>query len=206
MFEYLAPGFLYSLIKDAVSVVRQRRRQSSSSEIVELRQKWKPEFEKHILETRRQQLRKDVIIRDVKRLDHYPNIDEKSKHGISPWFRVGLMSIYHKGILVGLEWSKLTSDADGELLFTDYKKGEHGDVRVILIGYVPFENIVSVDWDGDEYYRFPHIYCYFDARRKEPYEKLAFCEERQLDHITYYTDVASYDDVRKRSRKLGLEY
>jgi hypothetical protein len=205
MFEFLTPGFLYSLIKDAVAVVRGRHRRLSPSEIVELRQKWKPEFEKHILETRRQQLRKDVIIRDMKRLDDYPNIDEKSKRGISPWFRVGLMGIYHKGVQMGLSWSRLTEDSDGELRFTDYKNGEHGDINLILIGYVPFENIASVDWEGDEYYGFPHLYCYFDARRKEPYEKLAFCEERQLDHITYYTEVASYEAVRRRSRKRGFE-
>jgi hypothetical protein len=90
--------------------------------------------------------------------------------------------------------------------FTDYKKGESGDIKVILIGYVPFENIESVDWRGDEYYGFPHLYCYFDARRKEPYEKLAFCEKREMTDIPFYTEVAPYPAVRKRSRKLGLEY
>jgi hypothetical protein len=202
----LAPGFLYSLTKDAVALVRRRRRRLSPSEIIELRQKWKPEFEQHLIELMSQQLRKDVIIRDMKRLDDYPNINEKSKRGISPWFRVGLMGIYHKGALIGLRWTTLTEDSEGELRFTDYKKGEKGDVKVILMGYVPFENIASVDWRGDEYYGFPHLYCYFDARRNEPYEKVAFCEERQLDHITYYTEVASYEAVRRRSRKLGLDY
>jgi hypothetical protein len=60
---------------------------------------------------------------------------------------------------------------------------------VVLVGYVPFENIESVDWHGDEYYGFPHLYCYFDARRKEPYEKLAFCEKKEMNGIPFYTEV-----------------
>ena len=100
----------------------------------------------------------------------------------------------------------LTEDAKGEWRFTNYKKGEKGDIKVILIGYVPFENVESVDWEGEEYYGFPHIYCYFDARRNEPYEKVAFCEERDLDGNPFYTEIVSYPAVRKRSRKLGLKY
>jgi hypothetical protein len=86
----------------------------------------------------------------------------------------------------------------------DYKNGEKGDIRVMLIGYVPFENIESVDWREDEYYTFPHLYCYFDAHRRVPYEKVAFCEKRELDGFPYYSEVASYPAVRKRSRKRGL--
>jgi len=74
-----------------------------------------------------------------------------------------------------------------------------------LVGYVPFENIESADWYGDEYYGFPPLYCYF-CHRKEPYEKLAFCEKRDLDGTPYYPEVAPYPAVRKRSRKLGLEF
>jgi hypothetical protein len=201
------PTFIYSLLKDVASWLWAlvRGRHLSPSEKIRLREKWKPEFEEHIYQQRKEKLREDVIIRDVKRMDIYPETDEKGR-GISPWFRAGLMGTYHKGALIGLRWTTLTKDAKDEWRYTDYQKGEHGDVNVILIGYIPFENIESVDWRGDEYYGFPHIYCYFDARRKEPYEKTAFCEQRHLDHITYYTEIAPYDAVRKRSRKLGLTY
>lgn len=71
----------------------------------------------------------------------------------------------------------------------------------MLIGYVPYENIETVNWDGDEYYSFPHIFCYFDTKRKEPYETLEFCEEKHFDGDPYYTKVAEYDSVYAFSLK-----
>src|SRR5271169_6669253 len=71
-------------------------------------------------------------------MDSYPDVDENAK-GISPWFRAGLVGTYHKGALIGLEWTTLTEDTVGEWRLTDYKNGEKGDIRVMLIGYVPFE-------------------------------------------------------------------
>ena len=50
----------------------------------------------------------------------------------------GLVGTYHKGALIGLRWTTLTADAKGDWRFTDYNKGETSDIKVILIGYVPF--------------------------------------------------------------------
>jgi hypothetical protein len=74
------------------------------------------------------------------------------------------MRTYHS-ILIGLNWYKLIEDGDGRWRYPDYKHGEKGDINLILIGYVPYENIESVDWEGDEYYGEPHIYCHFDPQR-----------------------------------------
>jgi hypothetical protein len=147
MIELLAPGFIYSLLKDTWGALRRRRRRLSPAQILSLRQKWKPLFEEEIIKNHTQKLRKDIIIRGVKRLDDYPNVDEKKK-GISPWFRVGLMGTYHKGILAGLRWGKLTRQGEDDWRFTDYKS-EKGDIKVILIGKIAFESIESVDWEGD---------------------------------------------------------
>jgi hypothetical protein len=204
MIEWLAPGFLYAIVKDTFGALRRRHRRLSPAQILELRQKWKPLFEEEIMKNHTQKLRKDIIIRDVKRMDDYPNVDEKKK-GISPWFRVGLMGTYHKGILVGLRWGKLTSHGENAWKLTDYKS-QSGDIKVILIGKIPFESIESVDWKGDEYYYFPHIYCYFDTKNKEPYEDLTFCEQRcNPGWPPFYVDVAPYEEARRLSKKLGLE-
>lgn len=207
MIEWLTPGVIYSLLKDIMRALRGRRRRLSPAQILEIRQKWKPQFEEEVWKTHSQDLSKDVIIRDVKRLNNYPNTDEKAK-GISPWFRVGLMGTYHKGVLIGLSWGSLTQLDDGKSWrHTNYKSGEHGDLKTILIGYIPFENIVDVDWHGDEYYYYPHIFCYFDARRNEPYERLAYCVERcNPGGRPFYTEVAPYDEVRKLSKKHGVPY
>lgn len=116
------------------------------------------------------------------------------------------MATYHKGIQVGLRWGKLTMDkTTNKWRYTNYESGENGDIKVILIGYIPYENIEAVDWDGDEYYAFPHIYCYFNTKRKEPYERLVFCEEKHLDDFPFYSEVPDYDTVHKmRKNRCGL--
>lgn len=196
-FGFLSLG--YRLLKDFLSWKNRKKRHLTPSELVKLRKKWKEEFESKLIERRKEGLRADIIVRDMKRMDNYPDIDENSK-GISPWFRVGLMGTYHRGILVGLRWDTLTLENDN-WRYTDHRAGEEGDIKVILIGYIPYENIEEVDWEGDEYYYFPHIYCHFDAKRKEPYDKLAFCEQKHSNDIPFYTEVAEYANVRKHSKK-----
>lgn len=203
MIEWIAPGFVYSVIKDAWGAFRGRRRALTPAQILELRQKWKPLFDNEIWKTHNEKLRKDVIVRDVKRLDSYPVVDRNAK-GISPWFRASLLATYHRGIFIGLRWGELTQDESGEWRYTNYDAGEKGDLKVVLIGQVPFENIEAVDWNGDEYYYYPHIYCYFDAKKKEPYENLVFCVEKSNSYGTnYYVDIASLEQVRQASKKLG---
>lgn len=190
------PGFLYSALKDAVGYFRDRRRKPSSSEIVAKRQKWKPVFEEQIRDRQRNGLRLDAIVRDMKRVDNYP--DAKEGKGISSWFRVGLVGTYYRGIYLGLEWTTLTRDKDGvHWRQTDYQSGEQGDVRVALLGSVPYEFIDNVDWDGDEFYQFPHIYCFF-RHNGEPYEHLGYyTEDKNPGGFPYYTEVVPYGAVRK---------
>jgi hypothetical protein len=69
MIEYLAPGFLYSLLKDGYAVVRGRHRRLTPEQVLELRQKWKKEILPILWERTQKKLRLDVIIRDIKRLD-----------------------------------------------------------------------------------------------------------------------------------------
>lgn len=204
MIEYGLLSPLYRILKDAWAALRKAKRSPSPAEVVQLRQKWKGEFESKLWERRQAGQRSDVIVRDVKRIDSYPDTDGNTK-GISPWFRVGLMGTYHRGILLGLRWGSLVREESG-WKYRNYKKEEAGKLKVILIGYVPYENIEAVDWEGDEFYGFPHLYCHFDARSKEPYERCAFCEQQFLDETPFYTEVAEYDAVHKRSRKHGLEY
>src|SRR5271168_1510919 len=95
MIEMLAPGFLYALAKDSWKAAFGGKRRLSAATIIELRQKWKPLFEAEVWKNYREKLRSDVVIRDMKRFDTYPDITEGK--GISPWFRVGLVDTYHRG-------------------------------------------------------------------------------------------------------------
>jgi hypothetical protein len=79
---------------------------------------------------------------------------------------------------------------------------------VLLISSIPYENIEQADWDGDEYYGDPHIYCWFN-NKKVPYEHTAIYTKH--DPIVegapppWFTEVANVEDVRRRSKKLGLD-
>ena len=199
MLEFLAPGFLYSIVKDGIAAVRHRRRRLSPAEVVARRNKWKPLFEAYISENHRKRLREDVIVRDMKRIDSYPEVEEGK--GISAWFRVGLVGTYHRGILLGLRWDTLTRTSDGKhWRTTNYSAGEQGDVKVVLVGRVPYEYIDDVDWDGDEYYGYPHIYCSFD-HKNEPYEHVGYCTETvPPTGLPFYTEVVTYNQVRRTAR------
>jgi hypothetical protein len=203
--EYLAPGFLYSLLKDSVSVIRGKQRSLSNSQIIELRQKWKPLFEKHVWETHRDELTSEIIVRDMRRIDNYPELKKTS--GISPWFRAGLVGTYHRGIYAGLSWGTLTKHHE-HWRYTNRTAGEKGDIKVLLIGSIPYESIDNVDWNGDEYYSDPHVYCFF-AFKKELYEHTGFYEQHTPlsgNGLPFYTETAPYDQVRRLSRRLGIAH
>ena len=206
MWEVLPLSLVYNVLKDVWRAISGRGRRLSPQEKVRLRLKWKTEFEERFVDRRQRKLRQDVIIRDMSRLDGYPAHSDREK-GISSWFKAGFVGTYHRGIELGLSWENLVEDqAIGQLRLPNRGKGEEGNCKVLLIGYVPYENIESVDWEGDQYYGEPQIYCYFDARKKQPYERLAYCEEKRIDDdFEYYVPVAELDAVKKLSRKHGIK-
>jgi hypothetical protein len=107
MFDSIPWGVVYSLLKDSSGVFANRR--LSNPERLKRRLELKPLFEARVVKTYREGLRKDVVIHDLARLDEYPTATRK--RGISPSFRLGLVGITHRGILVyvGFFPQRLTS-------------------------------------------------------------------------------------------------
>lgn len=195
-------GFIYSLVKDAVGwVVRLvwRKPRLTNEEKIERRERWRPIFEAEVTKNWREKLRSDVIIRDVRRMDKYPDVDEKAR-GISPWFRVGLADTYHRGILVGFHWDELVTTPQGGWREKDFNEDvEDGKiVKVLVAGRIPYDAIETVNLDGDEFYYYPHIYCHFDIKQ-QPYESVGYFEEFQNPGgRPHYTEVADAKYVKKR--------
>jgi hypothetical protein len=187
-----------------IHLVKREGKNLSPGELVKHSEKLRKQFQDEIYKCRAEQLRKDVIIRHVNRMDSYPDTEEKAK-GISSWFRAGLLDIYHKGILIGLRFGTLSEGPDG-WRFTNYDNGEKGDIKVYMIGKIPYEFIEGVNFDGDEYYSFPHIFCHF-ASKGEPYEEIVFCEEIDMGSgHPYYKEIAKFDEVQENSISWGGEY
>jgi hypothetical protein len=181
--------------------INRNNRKIDGTKIVKARERFKKEFSEKIHERFLQELREDVVIRDIRRVNLYP--DTPKHKGISPWFKVGLLETYHGGIQVGLRWYELIFDKHlNSWREVDYSEDETGEKKLILIGFIPFEQIEMVDWEGDEYYYLPQIYCYFDTKRREPYESLAYCEKRESEGgRPYYVKFAEYDAIKKATRK-----
>lgn len=176
---------------------------SSNAELVHHREKLRKEFDQELLKIRAEKLRRDVIIRDIDRVDGYPNTDDEDS-GISSWFRIGILETYTRGIKVGLRWVGLT-ECEGGYRYTDYKNNEEKEISALLVGEIPFESIVTVNWEGDEYYYFPHIYCYFN-NNGEPYERLFFCEKVDMGNgIDYYKEITDYQSVRANSIRDNID-
>ena len=68
---------------------------------------------------------------------------------------------------------------------------------MLLLVISPMENIVHVDWEGNEYYSNAPIFCLFDAKNGEPYEKLAYCERVKHGQADRYVELVQFESVIK---------
>lgn len=123
-----------------------------------------------------QKLRREVVIRNAHRLDDYP--DFKEEPGISPWFRLGILGLYHRGIECGsfIERAAINPLTGQWHLWTRQNELQLGFVGTAVkpILRIPYDNIIEIDAEGDEYDSFPHFFCEF-ANRGEPYEEVRWC-------------------------------
>ena len=187
-----------------IHLVKREGKNLTPGELVKHSEELRKQFQEEIYKNRANNLRKDVIIRHVNRMDSYPEIDNNKK-GISPWFRAILLDTYHKGIMIGLQFCKFSESHDG-LSFDSSHNNEKGEIQAYMVGKIPYEHIEGVNFDGDEYYYFPHIYCHF-ANKGEPYEEIVFCQEIDVGNgHPYYKEIAKYDEVQENSKVLGREY
>jgi len=140
----------------------------------------------------------NIIIRDISRMDSYPNVNEKDK-GISSWFKLEYKCISHKSIDFFISIDSIKYDK--------FKKGwvtceySYDAVNAFVIGKIPFEYIVEIDWEGDEYYNYPHLYCNFDSKNKSPYYEVVYALREDLDGYVLYEEIDSLKAVLKRSKK-----
>jgi len=201
MWEFFGGSLIYSMLKDLLAAVRGRRRRLTPEQVLELRQKWKKEIEPKLWERTQDKLSMDVIIRDMKRLDEYPDTTDPNRKGISAWFRCGLSSTYHNGIEVNLGWYGLVKEEIGWRL---PKKGEKDEQTVAMVACIPYERIEKVDWWGDTFYSNSQVYCHFDGKHGTPYDDIFYGTlEQNPGGPWFYLKVATGDEVEKNSRAAG---
>jgi len=199
-------GFGYGLLKDAASWAVRRFGRPDPAKVVAIRRRWKQEIEthRHPADPFRLQLGTNIIIRDISRMDLYPKVNPV-RRGISPWFKVEYKDTYHRGIEVILRVEGMRRDSPkGRWRVADIN--EESQFNGWVIGRIPFERIREIDWDGDENYTVPHIYCAFTGWRKEPYEEVVvMAKHGESEDLSFFTEVTDYRSawrglLTKRSR------
>jgi len=190
------------ITKDAISLLWRSLRKPDPAVLIERRQKIKADVETHLRWIDDSSRYGEAIIRDVKRADEYPNADEKSK-GVSAWYKTSLLGTYHRGIQIGLGIASLKRSPDGTCwhLTRDYA---HRDINAIIVGRIPYDRIVVIDWEGDEYYSGAHIYCRYSGWRPSACEDIILCEEHISDYPqphSWYGEIVSYRDALKITRR-----
>ena len=171
-------NLIIGLLLDLGKFLFKRFKKPDPVQVLKHREKFKKEFEQNLRQRDKYGTRGDAIIRDIKRMDSYPDIDARMK-GISPWFRVEVKGLYHKGVEVFISMPRyIKKDKNDAWTFTEYNDQDE-KLLVYPVGRIPFDVIKYIDWEGDGYYRFPHIYCEFKEFKGQPYESIPFFEKRE---------------------------
>lgn len=107
------------------------------------------------------------------------------------------MGTYNTGVLLGLRWTYI-EEKNGEWIESQQQQSD-SNLKVMLLGELPFEAIETVNFEGDDYYSQPHIFCHFDFKG-EPYKRLFYGQEQQLDpnFPTFYSEVSEYKPTRRK--------
>jgi len=153
----------------------------------------KTEFENNLTFGRFGRLEGEVIIRDVRRLRYYPDEDKSFwRTGAGSWYKAELKSLYHNGIevIVGFP-EKFANDPNTE----SWHKADEGDTLAYKVGRIPFQNIVNVDWVGDDHYDTPIVYCQYRGILRTPYERLMYYIYRPDLELLWPLD--EYDPVKQ---------
>lgn len=120
----------------------------------------------------------EVLVRSIYD-DVYPDSNEDGEP--SSWFKSFLNDTYNDGIQLNIlcwTYETIVINPIGEwMLLKDFEKisyeGETLQLKVNIIGRIPFYNIVEIDEDGDNYYPFPHLHCIF-TKENGPYAEICY--------------------------------
>lgn len=113
----------------------------------------------------------EVIIRSI--YDKaYPEENTLLNNDGTGYYKAEVYDFYHNGLLVrAYPYAQKIIICDEEYDGNIQEK----EVSVEILGCIPFENIIEYDFDGDEYYPFPHLFCDF-VNPTDPYEKIRYID------------------------------
>lgn len=109
----------------------------------------------------------EVLIRSIYDLNYPQNIiNDQGKGG---FFKAEVYDFYHNGLMV--RCSPYRMDA-----LVKYENGKENEVEKMSLetfGCIPYENIIEYDYEGDQYYQYPHLYCDY-VTGSDPFEEIKY--------------------------------
>jgi len=127
-------------------------------------------------------------------MDIYPEIPKEK--GISPWFKAEVKGLYHRGVEVFISTPKYIIFDKEKREWGFAKDNEKNGIIAFPVGKILYDYIVKIDWEGDEFYPFPHIYCNFQ-NKKEPYEEVIFYKHCGEGEHKYYLQIENFYPYEK---------
>jgi len=171
-----------------------KKLQGNPVEVIKRREELHNNFLKHMPLPDDYGICGEAVIRDIKRFDSYPDLTSRKK-GKFPWFQVEMKRFYHRGIEVFLGVPKaIRKDIYGEWNITEIR--DEDTITGYVVGRVPFDRIVHIDWRGDENNPYPHIFCRYNRFREHPYETIAIF--KKIENSEYVEEVKPF---RKKDLK-----
>lgn len=190
---WLALGF--NIIKGIFGFLAHMVRGTKPEEILKKRQILKHDIESHL------HRRKDAygtlgnaIVRDIDRMDYYLHDNPKKSYASYAWFRVEIKDISYRSLDCFISMPEEIIYDEGKNRWRFTKQGEKG-INAYPVGKIPYENIINIDWNGDEYYPFPHIYCRY--RNRSPYLAIHYYLKQGREPHEYYQQVEGFEPHKK---------
>jgi len=118
----------------------------------------------------------EILIRSIYDKSYPDNSDDFPgfyKAEVFAWYHNGLEVRAHPyGVSAKVRYLKDEAEYGSE----NPKDYDVVECKLEVFGCVPFESIIEYDTDGDEYYKFPHLFCDYQCG-SEPYEQIRYRDE-----------------------------
>jgi len=137
----------------------------------------------------------EAIIRDIDKMDYYLHDNPKKSYASYAWFRVEIKDISYRSLDCFISMPEEIVYDEKKSKWRFINKGEKG-VNAYAVGKIPYENIINIDWNGDEYYPVPHIYCRYQNR--SPYLAIHYYLKQGREPHEYFQQVEGFEPHKKR--------
>ncbi len=178
-------------------------------EVLAAREKWEGPFRSEVYRSWREKLSRDICVRDLSKLKKYPELPEHElpweKRRPSPWFESALIQADSDGFLICSDFRYGIRVAEDRVCELASNEPLDGAVRLFRAAHVPYEHVVDVKWDGDNYTNKPVVTCKRWGKLG-PATTSAFYEEVQFfpDMPPTYIEFCSTEEFRPMLRKSDI--